>query len=685
MDCDDNHELRRSEKPSDEDRLSEWTLPSLSFRPFSLSSYQAKLGDRPKTSGDVPAGESGEILSPMPERPMSSQSRKRFSRILEIEDDYSSNEAKMTHQSLPGQTFRRLTVVEEQSDRHPLERQDPDTDSEREPEQRPSGQDVHCEIEAVGQSSSIAANETGKITIHDKSTVESLLDRHIECLGLHEGDGPLEFDDLPGHTDMAVLECSTESTIRLTSTIPAAISQTRLRPSTSSSHQHTSLASSERRRLMPRRLFASMDARLPPGAVISNLSSSVSQISSTTSRNHLRSSGWQTLQSSIEPTVDELAKNGSLTSGDLGDVDSDPPLKRFKVKRRSELIMSPSLPSELSRVTEVDSELGEKDVSHRRSKSDILARQASHQRRRIRILLKTQRKLVTTDQPVQGGDGPHISEDIPEETGVDESWTTEESHGEACITSPVIGYAELSADSYIAQPATDTTLPRVLLSSSIPRRWASVIAAMPEPVKKGIELVRKASARTVRSHRSNTSIIEPMNSTRQSAQLHHIGSVPRLAPPEFGPPLTSSDLHLSLRFPGPPVPTRPPLREAQSFFSDDSSAQQQRGAAKKRFDLHSLRGGVTRSSGMLGLRHQQQLHRNEEGLKPSQSWQMKGQKSFEYPQSSVGDTIAMSDFQYRKRKMLERLKDWWKRQCMQRTLALVKKRHGKNVHHDTYM
>jgi hypothetical protein len=205
-----------------------------------------------------------------------------------------------------------------------------------------------------------------------------------------------------------------------------------------------------------------------------------------------------------------------------------------------------------------------------------------------------------------------------------------------------------------------------------------VIAAMPEPVKKGIELVRKASARTVRSHRSNTSIIEPMNSTRQNAQLPHIGPVPRLAPPEFGPPLTSSDLNLALRFPGPPVLTRPTLREAQSFFSDDSLAQQQRSAVKKRFDLHSLRSGVTRSSGMLGLRHQQQLHHNGEGLKPSQSWQMKGQKSFEYPQSSVGDTIAMSDFQYRKRKMLERLKDWWKRQCMQRTLALVKKRHGKN-------
>ncbi|KAK5050086.1 hypothetical protein LTR84_004206 [Exophiala bonariae] len=681
VDHNDNLEFDTSVKPSFEDLQSEWTLPSFSFRPLSFSSYTGKLGDRPKTSGDIPTGEPSEILSPMPERPMSSQSRKRFSRILEIEDDYHSSEAKMTHQSLPGQTFRKLTAVEEQVDQQAPERSEVCSGDPDHPDSTPYSRNIHSQNDAIARSSSVVGYARAKITIHEKSTVESLLDRHIECLGLDESYSPFEVDDGPGRT---VPDRGTRSTFGLISIPPSATSQIRMRPSTSSSQQHTSLASSERRRLMPRRLFASMDARLPPGAILGDFPGSVSQISSGTSRNYLRSSGWQTLPSTVGHTSEESTKSCSLTSGDMGDLDSDPPPRRFKVNRRSGLTISPSMPSELSRVTEVDSDTGDKNVSHRRSKSDILARQVSHQRRRMRILLKTQHKVAMADQVMQVRESLRRSEDIPEPLGPDESWTTEESQIEPHIVSPVLGYAELSAESIAANPATDTTLPSVLLSSSYPTRWASVIAAMPQPVKKGIELVRKASARTVRSHKSNTSIIEPMNSTRQNTLMPHLGSVPQLAAPEFGPPLTSSELNLALKFPGLPAPMRPPLHKVQSFLSDNSSSLLPGSAVKRRFDIHSLRSGVTRSSGV--LRHRQpQVHSHGEGLKPSQSWQLKGQKSFEYPQSSGGDTIAMSDFQYRKRKVLERLKDWWKRQCMKRTLAILKKKHGNSVRHGPYM
>lgn len=591
----------------------------------------------------------------------------------------------MTHQSLPGQTFKRLTAVEEQVDQQTFERLQPYADNSNQYDSITHSQTVHSENEAKGRSSSVAVNERAKITIHEKSTVESLLDRHIECLGLDESYSPFETDEGHVTTVMNVPERSTRSTFGLTSFPPSATSQARVRPSTSSSQQHTSLASSERRRLMPRRLFASMDARLPPGTLLGDLSTPVSLISSTTSRNHLRSSGWQTLPSTVGHTSEELAKSGSLTSGDLGDLDSDPPPRRFKVNRRSGLTISPSMPSELSRVTEVDSDTGDKDFSHRRSKSDLLARQVSHQRRRMRILLKTQHKFAITDQVTPIKEASHASEDVAEATGPDESWTTEESNIESPMVSPVFGYAELSAESMTANPATETTLPSVLMSSSYPTRWASVMAAMPQPVKKGIELVRKASARTVGSHKSNISIIAPMNSTRHNTNMPHISSVPQLAAPEFGPPLTSSELNLALRFPGLPPPIRPPLHKVQSFLSDNSSSLLPSSAHKKRFDIHSLRSGVTKSSGVLRHRHQPQIHSHSEGLRPSQSWQLKGQKSFEHPQSSGGDTIAMSDFQYRKRKVLERLKDWWKRQCMQRTLAIIKKKHGNNARHGPYM
>ena len=41
--------------------------------------------------------------------------------------------------------------------------------------------------------------------------------------------------------------------------------------------------------------------------------------------------------------------------------------------------------------------------------------------------------------------------------------------------------------------------------------------------------------------------------------------------------------------------------------------------------------------------------------------------------------VGMTDFAYRKRKILERLKDWWKRQSMQGNLGLKRNRCGRNV------
>lgn len=657
---------------------SEWTLPSLSFRPLSLLSYKAKAGDRPKTSGDTPSKQSREILSPMPERPMSSQSRKRFSRILEIEDGYDTKEAKMTYQSLPGQTFTRLTVVEEASDTQP-------TDDGR--VLSPFGHDqvlhgshiTDLETQDPGRHvMSLVKTETSQITIHDKSTVESLLDRHIECLGLQETDDLLGADDSSDQTH-ARLEEPAHPACQPMTAMPSFISQVKVRPSTSSSCHHSSLASSERHRLMPRRLFASMDARVRAHPSTSNIAASCSFSSSTNFRHMPRSSGWQTLPSTVEPIVtNHMAP--TLSSGELGDVDSDTSILKFKVRCAQTLSFSPSLPSPVASSNPMNKDMDHQDSIHRRSKSEVVARQESHRRRRMRILLKTQRKSGETQPCPTSIEEDDVLGNLSPEAMPDGSWTTESSNKEGPVTSPVLGYAELSAESIIAQSGSAEPTATVLLSSSMPKRWASVLASMPEPVKKGIEIVRKASIRTIHSHRSNTSIIEPLNSTRQSSQLPRVGPVPQLGPPELGPPLTSSDLNLSLRFFGSPqLPlASPPLREVESFFSDDSSAQNQRAAVRRRFDLHSFRSGMTKSTGVLGIRSQQPTPHSRRGLIASASWQLKGQKSFEYSHSPPGTTVPMTDFQYRKRRMLERVKDWWKRQCMQKTLSMMKRKHGRN-------
>ncbi|RVX70476.1 hypothetical protein B0A52_05975 [Exophiala mesophila] len=657
---------------------SEWTLPSLSFRPLSLLSHDSKTGERPKTSGDTPSKQSREILSPMPERPMSSQSRKRFSRILEIDDGYDNKEAKMTYQSLPGQTFTRLTVVEEASDTQPMD--DGRILSSFGDDQVFHGDHIN-DLETKDPDRHMMSpvkTVSSQITIHDKSTVESLLDRHIECLGLQET------DDLPGADDSsdrrhARLEDSSAASFEPKTTIPNSFSQLKVRPSTSSSCQHSSLASSERRGLVPRRLFASMDARVRAHASISEIPASRSFSSSTTFRRIPRSSGWQTLPSTVEP-VSTTHIAPTLSSGELGDVESDPSIIKFKVRCAQTLSFSPSLPSPVAGSNFLSKDIDHQDSVHRRSKSEVIARQESHRRRRMRILLRTQRKSSEAQQCPASIEEDDVLGTLAQEGMPDGSWTTESSNKDAPIISPVLGYAELSAESIIAQPGSAEPTASVLLSSSMPKRWASVLASMPEPVKKGIEVVRKASVRTIHSHKSNTSIIEPLNSTRQSSQLPRVGPVPQLGPPELGPPLTSSDLNLSLRFFGssqlPSV--GPPLREVESFFSDDSSAQNQRAAVRKRFDLHSFRSGMTKSTGVLGTRSQQPTPHSRRGLIASASWQLKGQKSFEYSHPIPGTTVPMTDFQYRKRKMLERVKDWWKRQCMQKTFAMMKRKHGRN-------
>ncbi|KAH0841722.1 hypothetical protein AYO21_01046 [Fonsecaea monophora] len=662
---------------------SQWELPSFNFRPLSFGSYSSGLKERPKTSGDIRSKDHPEILSPMPERPMSSQSRKRFSRILEISDSYVPDQGKPAHFI---QTFSRLDAVEEHPDLQFLERV---LSPQLQDGSKLGAVEEQSQWEKMASEQALpSTNADGsQITMHERSTIESLLDRHIECLGLNDDgtdceDAPhLQTHSPPEHSEAAV-NSSVESTVRATSSMPRFLSSCNLRPTTSSSTiRHSSLASSERRRLIPRRLFASMDARLSPGAILEDRVGSRLVLSSVSSGFRDHSSGWQTLQSTSGLLTSESTKSTrsnakfSLTSGDMADIDSDPPQTKFKVRRLSELSLSPEVTGELPTQGALH--------THRRSKSDTLARQASHQRRRARILMKSRRKSQSLGQlGVLEQTGQLL-----EVVGRDEEWVTDDSPEKMSETSPVAGYAELSADSVAVLPPTTVSAGSILVPTPMPRRWTSMLAAMPDPVKKGIEIVRKASVRTVHSHRSNTSVIEPLNSTRYSSQIPRLGSVPQLAPPELGPPLTSSELNLSLRFPDQPQALyRPPLREVQSFFSDDSSAamaQKQPSTIRKKFDLHSLRSGFTKSTGLLGTRHSST--QQETGtMRLSQSCHIKTQHSFEYPHPDLGDTVPMSDFAYKKRKVLSRVKDWWKRQCMQKTFALVRNRSGRNMQHGAF-
>lgn len=627
--------------------LPEWELPSLEFRPLSFEAYASEARGRPKTSGDAQEKSATQILSPMPERPMSSQSRKRFSRIFDLQESFVAEETNAISEI---KTFARLSAVTEQ----------PDLQSVKAASTIPTGSE-HNSQSTVGEFSdqqldytNVSGHEgnasTGDITIHDKSTVESLLDHHIECLGLGgEPDSPLTFNEAGA---------SKASREAKTPTIPSKVtSNPTLRPTTSGSCQPSSLTSSERRRLMPRRLFASMDASMAHQSILQeNVQTFDKELSSAmTSRpSGLLSFGWQTLPSTSELASTQSATKISLTSGDLADIDSDLPLNKFKIRRISDMTASTAESSKQLHNLSIKLSPSRPSPTNPRSKSNLVTKQDCHRRRRARILLKAKRKSACLD--------PIVTDDRKSQEPVDavpeDEWETTESPEDISMKSPVPGYAELSGESVIAQPPTTIPSESVLLSSSAPKRWTNMLAVMPEPVKKSIEIVRKASIRTVRSHRSNTSITHPLNSTRMSSQLPRSGSVPQLAPPEFGPPLTSSNLDLTLRLPGLLPGTRPPLRQAQSFFSDNSSAQHSKHIMRKRFDLHSLRSGLTGSSGILGTRGSTAQHTE---VKFNPSIHVNNQRSFDNSQSFLGDTVPVTDFAFKKRKVLDRFKDWWER------------------------
>ena len=96
--CDEDEEPQRCKKLIQVDgstcprkhAMPTWHLPSLNFRPLSLVSYAGTTPDRPKSSGGAPSNGPPEILSPTPERPMSSQSRRRFGKILGIDESHAA-------------------------------------------------------------------------------------------------------------------------------------------------------------------------------------------------------------------------------------------------------------------------------------------------------------------------------------------------------------------------------------------------------------------------------------------------------------------------------------------------------------------------------------------------------------------------------------------------------------------
>lgn len=689
-------------------RSGRYLRPSLSpfvFSGISFEYYRPSPSARPRTSEATPIRKIPEILSPMPERPMSSQSWMRFNKILEIDDTNNSTRGKSPQQSFSHSKPAVLDRVDEAAgDKHSGESDGPMRDD-----------GIGSPVSLPAPDDAAFNQRISQVASHDESSFGSLLDRHIECLGLQPealqpkaesiSDSAMTTDEIrspvscPMQNDSGLnqgtdqvaspdsssidslldshMEClglqqeanvpdtatssescqkdrrsSADDAVNLTDLLATAPVWETGRPTTSSSCRHPSLAPFERQRLKPRKLFASMDAGLPE-TILERSTTTFSTNLENPVRTSRPSYGWQTLPSTTHLISEASMPLPSLNSGELADVDSPEQEKKFKVRRRSNLSMSASEPSHLSKNTSGILTPKQKNGVHQRSKSTVLASQESHRQRLLRIRLKLKTKSRTIgDITVDGFTEFEVKPEIKSIS----SERASSCQGNTQI--PAECYADLSWET-VTPSKTASPRPQ---SPVIPTRGSSVVANVPESVERRTVLSPEVSMRTVKSRRPDASIIEPVNGSRISAPSPSLGAVPRLATPQFGPDLTSSELNLSLPYEDVPSSTRPILRETKSFFWDDSSRERQRTSIRQKLHLHSLRRVLPGSAS-----HNASAHSFNGGtVNFSHSCQARGRNSEEEKLTLPADTTGISDFMYRKRKVLERLKGWWRRQCMSR-------------------
>jgi len=635
-----------------------YRLPTPKFRPLSFG-----MTPESRTSASPVSIVYGvpEIVSPRPERPTSSQSRRRFSKILDVDQNTAIVESYSSGYPMPA-AFTKLEKVEEASS----------------PTRTPSTTSSHPastgkpfrRAMAYTSTPASAHDRWSGVTSHDKSTVESLLDRHIECLGLRVEERAASNTSIYGPEASHELELIPELDV---SNIPPTISSPKQepRPLTNESNRPTSLSSSAQRKLMPRRLFSSFGAGTTPKFPLASSESDQRFSLAWTDEKATPSYGWLPLPSESNLNMEAEKSRQTLLSGEYADVDSGRTANRFKIRRHS----SPSLtPTSKVKTRSNTDQAAPSDMNRtpcRRSQGDAITHNESQKRRKLKIHLQSHQMQI--DSPVSDD---WVSTD---ERSAHSDMELQRLGLIRVPVSAVDGFAELSGDSANASQQSLTSVSEIPNPKS-PDTWSGIVATMPLPARKSTGLRRKGSANTIRSHDSKRTIVEPVNNSRVNSRRpsHEIktkSSAPRLSTPAFGPAMRVSQFDLSAGYQmGSP-------RHKQSSFSEPKEllqtcpTQYGRHSMRTRRRFNSFRQLVPSSvrsftfSPQRGGAHQ---HQNV-----TIAHACREERPFSYvEQSSFPETVAMSDLAYRKHKLLERVKEWLR--CGRRVLVPKRRSSGQS-------
>ena len=589
-----------------------WQLPTLQFRPLSFSQTPPDRDDRPKSStGNTRADQLG-ILCPTPERSISSQSnRNRFSKILDLEDRMAKYSPL---NSEPGFQGRQYTPGGKRNLRATKFAVAPIPERNSETGEMLSNQDS----DVFRQSREINSSQN---TDWEKSTIESLLDRHIESLGLKaETDGadsevsePLSRSTPGSSLDVA------QRTPRLSDLVNDDRWKRHVRSATTAFEGLTSFNSPYEMALVPQKLFH--------GTVTQNAGIRNKAAKEGSNREADRpSKSWMTLPSTSQGSrsIDQMRRlsesavsyqpDSKTAFFDLGSSkNSLSPIHFQRSLIRSSVHNTLSIP----RKTQRDS---------------ALWRQISY-RRKLRLRLKSRKQSRSRSH--SGSSRANVSVHI-----VESSLRGTYAHLEP--TTGLIRSLTDTNDSIFATKGSSVTPLTKESLGSVPLRQNSQI----ESHTTSFDVTRKASTRTARSQNSSISLINPINSTRVGSQYLHL-TVPD------GLPITPRIIGAGIGGQLTQETSGPALREAKSFFSDGSSQRYSRNSVRQK--LHGLRKRLTispkNSNDPLLVKEQHQ--RSIRAVRQSKLGQARP--------TETGETKGMSDFAYTKRKWTERFKEWWQR------------------------
>lgn len=616
----------------------DFSLPALSFRPLSLDLSNS----RPSTAPGSPNRPSFPILSPTPERPASSQSRERFSKILDIDQDPPARVASRSGSVIKNTIATKLETVTEAVSPSKTPK------TIRTNTFTPSG--IGHQNDTARASRRVDEDElrTSYIVSNDPSTVDSLLDKHIECLGLGLDGQPISETDVENsqscgsdvdtiHGSSYFVHPSTEGLVKL---------DIHSRSTTHEDCEHD-------QQLVPRKLFASLNEHVTDAPTINSgleLSTSYSRDTAT-----LPSFGWQPLTSQSQLDVLANTSRPTILSGEYADVE---------LSRTTQPLQGQSSPNPVCNPTVTSYKLGEERVvpqqpKARRAASEEVSRSTSKQRRKMKIHLRSPSEV----RP-QTTNAATVTKTLSEKEVLANAGLSR------VPVSTIDGFAEMIGDSVFnsQQSLRDVEKHDEESRAPLSSKWSNIVAAMPLPGKTIPKVPRKSSVSTMRSIQSTRSITKPENSSRITVSRveHEVkaqSSVPQLGLLDLGPSIRPSQFGLDTSFALQSPRLQPSMPDTHFSLPDSLPGGTQRGS-RTRWRLHSLRHILPKSP-----RATMSFKPPQDGRYPVSGIDhiLKSRPSYQdqYCTPATASTIACQ-----KQRLKDRMRVWWSRQCLpQRFMA----------------